>query len=759
MGAGWYRPAPDNMGGFSAVCWMFGRRMQAHLGIPVGLIENQVGGTAVERWSSTAALSKCNQERGSRMGTCKASTAASEAQWLEQMEAAGFDRDRVSYSGVNSSLFNGMIAPWAPSSTGGTVSTAVRGAIWYQGESNVACSDVWPYSQGGNCAMGAADCAEYYSCQFPAMIADWRQLFQTQWSSTDIELTFLFVGLPAYVQDLPSTLYDGKNDSSLPLVRLAQRESGNASYPRNWQTSLVDHGYLFGVSDARARPYTDPPRSIECAWSNSDCGAAGQHYGSIHPMDKTPVGKRLMLSAREHAYGETDVVSSGPEPLKALAPSPGRLTLTFEPRTVGASGLLLRTSGAVRQVCPLGEKQVSGNPTNATVPASQCGCASGFDVGTAAEGFDCVGVATLKIGADKKSLTMRSPPRFADAAGRTLRYLFADWPTPTVYNAESFLGENGQLPTPPFTMGIKSDDAESALSAACTQVGAACVDTATGTVVRLDGVSRPVAWRTELAGCTSPSPAATDVQEARVSVTRRLVCGDSLYHRGRSEATVVDTFSAEPTTGATLWTTSVESSEPKHWTTDVATRLALPNASGLALWTGAWMGQRLDQRTSSLEPMPLADLHSPIGYSGGSVALPKGAAVPPVLAVSAGVNMTALPIITFLDSAVGHGFSAVQDPANHPLEAWIDCGGPCGQGLAWHRRWFRLGGGTPPVVLRQRLLAHGDDWRPAANLLLQTSPGKPTTASKRRCSAEKLGGLEAMKTSVGGQSSCCPTRG
>ena len=92
VGAGWYRPAPDNMGGFCAVCWMFGRRMQAHLGIPVGLIEIQVGGTAVERWSSTAALSKCNQERGSRMGTCKASTAASEAQWLEQMEAAGFDR-------------------------------------------------------------------------------------------------------------------------------------------------------------------------------------------------------------------------------------------------------------------------------------------------------------------------------------------------------------------------------------------------------------------------------------------------------------------------------------------------------------------------------------------------------------------------------------------------------------------------------------------------------------------------------------------
>ena len=139
-----------------------------------------------------------------------------------------------------------------------------------------------------------------------------------------MELTFLFIGLPAYVQDLPSTLYDGKNDTSLPLMRLAQRESGSKSYPRNFQTSLIDHGYLFG------------------------------HYGSIHPMDKTPVGKRLMLSAAEHAYGEA-VNSAGPEPLTATGTA-SVITLTFECK---APCLLLRTSGAVRQECPLGEKQVS----------------------------------------------------------------------------------------------------------------------------------------------------------------------------------------------------------------------------------------------------------------------------------------------------------------------------------------------------------------------------------------------------------------
>lgn len=76
-----------------------------------------------------------------------------------------------------------------------------------------------------------------------------------------------------------------------------------------------------------------------------------------HPMDKTPVGKRLMLSAREHAYGERSVVSTGPEPIRAAVLTGGKIMLSFEPRTV-SGGLLLRTSGAVRQTCPLGEKQV-----------------------------------------------------------------------------------------------------------------------------------------------------------------------------------------------------------------------------------------------------------------------------------------------------------------------------------------------------------------------------------------------------------------
>jgi hypothetical protein len=101
----WFKPSSANVGPFSAVCWMFGRRLQAQLGVPVGLIQNAVGGSAVERWASKEAMSQCDQTRASRMAVC--------------MPGAP---DTPDPTRGNSSLYNGMIAPWAK--------MAMRGAVW-----------------------------------------------------------------------------------------------------------------------------------------------------------------------------------------------------------------------------------------------------------------------------------------------------------------------------------------------------------------------------------------------------------------------------------------------------------------------------------------------------------------------------------------------------------------------------------------------------------------------------------------------------
>ena len=45
---------------FSAVCWMYGKNIHKALGIPIGLVDTNWGGTPVEAWSSPDALAKCN---------------------------------------------------------------------------------------------------------------------------------------------------------------------------------------------------------------------------------------------------------------------------------------------------------------------------------------------------------------------------------------------------------------------------------------------------------------------------------------------------------------------------------------------------------------------------------------------------------------------------------------------------------------------------------------------------------------------------
>ena len=47
---------------FSAICWIYGMKIQEALGYPIGLIASDWGGTPIEAWSSPDALKKCNMK-------------------------------------------------------------------------------------------------------------------------------------------------------------------------------------------------------------------------------------------------------------------------------------------------------------------------------------------------------------------------------------------------------------------------------------------------------------------------------------------------------------------------------------------------------------------------------------------------------------------------------------------------------------------------------------------------------------------------
>ncbi len=145
--AKWQLCGPDTVGDFSAVAYAFGKELEAHLKVPVGLINTSFGGTPAEAWTSRESL------------------LANELLKKDYGDLAAEDNK----SHAPSSLYNAMIHPLLP--------FAIRGAIWYQGESN-------------------ASRAYQYRTLFPAMVEDWRK----HWGQGDFP--FLFVQLAPFTDIL-----------------------------------------------------------------------------------------------------------------------------------------------------------------------------------------------------------------------------------------------------------------------------------------------------------------------------------------------------------------------------------------------------------------------------------------------------------------------------------------------------------------------------------------------------------------------------
>lgn len=183
---GWQAAAPDTIGGFSAVGYFFARNVCEHLRVPVGIINASWGGTAIESWipepvlrtgRNWPAASRQMQEDWRTWPERYAAQPGLEAAWTRAWEdnrATGkpvtmeWPRPPVGPGSgfAPARLYNGMIAPFAP--------FALRGALWYQGESNTGRH---------------RDYAEL----LPAMIAAWR----ATWPLGDFP--FLVVQLPNYV--------------------------------------------------------------------------------------------------------------------------------------------------------------------------------------------------------------------------------------------------------------------------------------------------------------------------------------------------------------------------------------------------------------------------------------------------------------------------------------------------------------------------------------------------------------------------------
>lgn len=253
----WLVCTPQDVGGFSATLYFFGRELHRELAVPVGLINSSVGGTPIQSWTAAEAQ-RANPKLAPLLAsigkatTTTVSEAAKKryerdlAKWQEEAKAARAAKQPVprkprdpaeeQRNGNLGGLFNGKIAPLIP--------YGLRGVIWYQGEAN-----------------SVPDRAKYYGDQLATLITDWR----ARWGS---ELPFAWAQLPNF----------GGPGRDWPPVREGMLKT--LALPKTGMGITIDIG----------------------------------EEKNIHPVNKQEVGRRLSLWALGDVYGRKVAATSGPLP-------------------------------------------------------------------------------------------------------------------------------------------------------------------------------------------------------------------------------------------------------------------------------------------------------------------------------------------------------------------------------------------------------------------------------------------------------------
>lgn len=232
--AAWAPSTPESVGAFSAVGYHFGLRMQEELKVPVGVILSAWGGTRIEPWASLegfdavpelkdfAASTRAQLPGSDTYRAANEKHLAAVEQWTKALRAALEKKQAVPAmpaqpaalphnQGSPTALYNGMIHPFVP--------FAMRGSIWYQGESN--------HGEGF-----------VYTQKTKALLASWRSVFKNP------ELPFYFVQIAPFQ-------YGAEDVEILPQFWQAQREC--LKIPHTGMAVITDIGEVPDIHPAHKK--------------------------------------------------------------------------------------------------------------------------------------------------------------------------------------------------------------------------------------------------------------------------------------------------------------------------------------------------------------------------------------------------------------------------------------------------------------------------------------------------------------------------
>ena len=234
---GWSICSGEAFGKISAVGFYFAKNIQQELNVPVGIISSSWGGSRIEPWTPDEAY--------------------------QALPAFAPEAQKTPYmidSVVPGKNYKSMIRPLAP--------FALRGFLWYQGESNCMINDGMRYAD-----------------KMPALVDGWRR----QWGSDK---------LPFYSVQIAPYFYTKRKDrvphTPETEAEFWEAQTASTKIPRTgmaYTTDLVDN-----LSD-------------------------------IHPPYKWEVGRRLSLIALANDYGKK-VEDEGPT-FKSMKVNKGKAILSF----------------------------------------------------------------------------------------------------------------------------------------------------------------------------------------------------------------------------------------------------------------------------------------------------------------------------------------------------------------------------------------------------------------------------------------------
>jgi sialate O-acetylesterase len=198
----WSLCTPVSTRNFSAVGYFFSRYIHQNRHVPVGFIHSSWGGTPAESWTvrpvleanpllkpileewdqALAAYPAADEKYQKQLADYKIAAAAARADG-KPAPTAPRPPQGPGHPNTPGGLWNGMIAPITP--------YAIRGALWYQGESNANPKHAFQYR-----------------FLFRSMIEDWRN----QWAEGDFP--FLFVQLANF-----------QSNGTWPVLRESQTDA------------------------------------------------------------------------------------------------------------------------------------------------------------------------------------------------------------------------------------------------------------------------------------------------------------------------------------------------------------------------------------------------------------------------------------------------------------------------------------------------------------------------------------------------------